>query len=158
LLLGTDGGLFESIDDGKNWKRSDDELGNYRIYSMFKGESGSIYASTDHGFYELKPEITSVEEISLPSGYKLEQNYPNPFNPSTNITYTLPARASVTIKVYDMTGKEVAVLVNGSGEPGTHTVTWKGVDNTGNPVSSGIYLYRISADNFHSAKKMMLIK
>jgi hypothetical protein len=94
---------------------------------------------------------TTVE--LTPSTFALCQNYPNPFNPSTAIRFELPVRSFVTLKVYDMVGREVAALVNGFTEAGTHEVKF---DASGYP--SGIYFYRIATDNYVETKKLVLIK
>ena len=94
---------------------------------------------------------TTVE--LTPSAFALEQNYPNPFNPSTAIRFELPERSFVTLKVYDMVGREVATLVNGIRDAGSHEVTF---DASGCP--SGIYFYRIATDKFVETKKLAVIK
>ena len=101
--------------------------------------------------------VQQVVELT-PASYKLEQNYPNPFNPETAISYQLSAVSKVQIKVYDILGKEIATLVNGEKPVGKYQITWKGIDNYGNKVSSGVYFYRIITDNFVQTKKMVLMK
>lgn len=91
----------------------------------------------------------------LPTEFKLSQNYPNPFNPSTTIEYSVPVNSYVTLKVYDISGKEVAVLVNDTKSPGFYSVKLNSV-NYG--LSSGIYFYKLIAGNFISIKKLVLIK
>jgi hypothetical protein len=106
------------------------------------------------------PGITGVQQVVelTPSSYKLEQNYPNPFNPETAISYQLSTVSKVQIKVYDILGKEIATLVNGEKPAGKYQITWKGTDNYGNKVSSGVYFYRIITNNFVQTKKMILLK
>lgn len=94
----------------------------------------------------------TVQELS----YSLSQNYPNPFNPSTIINYTIARDGVVKIKVYDMIGKEVAVLVNGFKIKGNYAVEFDTKDF--NNVSSGIYYYKIEADGFSDVRKMILLK
>ncbi len=95
--------------------------------------------------------------IGIPTKYDLSQNYPNPFNPSTKINYDLPSDGLVSIKLFDMAGKEVAVLVNEVRTAGYHTV-----DFNASNLSSGVYIYRITVDSdgnkFSAVKKMMLVK
>lgn len=95
---------------------------------------------------------------ALPQHFSLLQNNPNPFNPSTSITILLPHSASATLKVYNLTGQEVATLFDGQMSAGVHTVKWNGRDNSGREVSTGVYLYRLQADDFVAVKKMMLLK
>jgi len=106
------------------------------------------------------PPIVSVEnEVALvPDEYNLFQNYPNPFNPSTTIRYSILIPSDVTIKIYDVLGREVNTLVNEFKENGTFQVTWNSDDNFRNKVSSGIYFYRIKAGTFVKTKKMILLK
>ncbi len=89
----------------------------------------------------------------IPDGYELNQNYPNPFNPVTNIKFGIPKSGLVKLIVFDITGREIIVLVNESLNAGTYNVDF---DASG--LSSGIYFYRISTENFSSVKKMILIK
>ncbi len=96
---------------------------------------------------------TSVEVNAVPVEFALNQNYPNPFNPSTSISFSIPNASSVKLTIYNAIGKEVATLVNGTMESGNHKVVW----NASN-MPSGMYFYKLQADNFTSTKKMMLIK
>ncbi|HSL87872.1 MAG TPA: T9SS type A sorting domain-containing protein [Ignavibacteriaceae bacterium] len=95
---------------------------------------------------------TSVENPGVVSSFNLEQNYPNPFNPSTTIKYSVAERSNVAIKVYDMLGKEVASLVNTVKDAGSYEV-----DFSAQNLASGMYVYSITAGNFTSSKKMMLL-
>lgn len=85
--------------------------------------------------------------------YKLYQNYPNPFNLSTSISYNLPQRSYIKLKVYDLLGKEIAILINEEKESGNHTERFNV-----KYLSSGIYIYELIAENFRESKKMILIK
>jgi len=93
------------------------------------------------------------EDNSLPIVYSLSQNYPNPFNPSTKIEFALPKSGVISLTVYDILGRKVAELVNGSLTAGYHTVNF----NASN-LSSGVYFYRLEAGDFVSVKKLMLLK
>jgi len=99
--------------------------------------------------------VTNVEKISteMPTKYSLSQNYPNPFNPSTTIRYQIPKQGIVTLKIYDITGKEIETLVNELQSPGTYEVNW----NAGK-YSSGVYFYKIESENFTDTKRMLLVK
>jgi hypothetical protein len=100
---------------------------------------------------------TSIEEIeineSIPSDFVLEQNYPNPFNPVTTIEFKIPEQTQVNLKIYDITGSEVAELVNEVKNAGNYRVTF-----TADNLASGIYIYRIQTNTFSAAKKLMLMK
>jgi len=83
----------------------------------------------------------------------LSQNYPNPFNPTTTIRFSLPKREHVTLKVFDVLGREVATLVDGVKDAGEHSVVWNDAY-----VSSGVYFYRLTTPQFSQTKTMVLIK
>ncbi|NIR47041.1 T9SS type A sorting domain-containing protein [candidate division KSB1 bacterium] len=97
-------------------------------------------------------------ESTIPVDYGLEQNYPNPFNPETEIRFRLPEASQVVLKVYNILGEEIRTLSNSPYTAGTHKVRWDGKDNSGNSVSSGVYLYRITAGDFMQTKKMSLVR
>jgi hypothetical protein len=98
--------------------------------------------------------ITSAGNNNLVvRSFNLEQNYPNPFNPSTTITYSLANEEHVSLKVYDIMGREVAELMNEDQAAGTHSL-----DFDASSLASGMYFYKISAGNFVSTKKMILLK
>ena len=106
----------------------------------------------------------AASKITNPSNFELTQNYPNPFNPSTIIAYNLPNSAYVSIRVYDLLGRELAVLANSSQASGKYLVSWDGKSAQGATVASGMYLYRMEATPlngsapFVSTKKMMFAK
>lgn len=101
--------------------------------------------------------IISTVKI-VPSEFSLSQNYPNPFNPSTEIRYDLPVTTNVSLVIFDLIGREVRTLLNGSIEAGSYRVTWDGKDNFGKNISSGVYFYRITTEKFNQTKKMFLLK
>ncbi len=98
-------------------------------------------------------EIDRSESSNTPSGFKLEQNYPNPFNPTTTIGFALPTQSDVNISVYNVVGEKVAQLANSNMVYGNHIVIFDGSD-----LVSGMYVYKITAGNYVSIKKMMLLK
>jgi hypothetical protein len=90
----------------------------------------------------------------IPAGYRLMQNYPNPFNPTTQIAFTLPRSSEVTLEVFDMLGRRVAVLEEQEiYVAGSHQVTFNA-----NRLASGVFIYRLKTDNITMSKKMILIK
>jgi len=97
-------------------------------------------------------------ENLIPAGYLLGQNYPNPFNPMTIIDFALPNPAWVKLTVYNVLGQQVRLLADGEFPAGAHEVTWNGSDDSGQPVSSGVYLYRLSAGGKALTRKMVLMK
>ncbi|MBK6877211.1 MAG: T9SS type A sorting domain-containing protein [Ignavibacteria bacterium] len=97
--------------------------------------------------------LSSEVNVGVPSEFALSQNYPNPFNPSTKIDYDIATDGNVSVVLFDMSGREVAKLVNDFKPAGYYTVSF----NASN-LSSGMYFYRISANNFSQTKKMVLVK
>jgi len=91
--------------------------------------------------------------VSMPSLFSLEQNYPNPFNPETIISYTIPSTSRVRLKVHDILGQEVAVLVDEVKQPGVHQAIFNGVN-----CPSGLYFYTLEAGGNIIMRKMMLLK
>lgn len=98
--------------------------------------------------------MNGFAEIGLPKAFSLNQNYPNPFNPITKIEFQIPYDSKVTLKVYDISGREIATLINGE----FRTADFYSVKFDGSALASGVYLYRISTDKFTAVKKMVLIK
>lgn len=111
--------------------------------------------------FEFAKSVLGVHDwtIITPENYELRQNYPNPFNPTTNISFVLPLDKEVTLKVYDMLGKEVTTLVNNEDlRKGTHTVSWNGRNSNGRSVASGTYIARLTTGSATKEIKMMLLK
>jgi len=103
--------------------------------------------------------LASNDEINqLPHAFNLYNNYPNPFNPVTTLRYDLPEDALVNITIYDMMGRVVSNLVSSQQRAGYKSVQWSATNNTGQPVSAGLYLYTIEAGEFRQTKKMVLLK
>jgi squalene-hopene/tetraprenyl-beta-curcumene cyclase len=95
---------------------------------------------------------------ALPVGFVLDQNYPNPFNAQTVITFTLDENGPVRLEIYDVLGRTVRRLVDDVQGTGRHQVVWNGLDHTGRPVASGLYLYRLTVGNAAATKKLLLVK
>ncbi|HLP16151.1 MAG TPA: choice-of-anchor V domain-containing protein [Bacteroidota bacterium] len=97
---------------------------------------------------------TAVSPVgSLPTSYALEQNFPNPFNPSTQIRFSVPEEQQVRLAVYDIQGRQVALLVNSRLQPGTYAAEWNAQH-----ASTGVYFYRLTAGTFTETKKLLLNK
>jgi hypothetical protein len=103
---------------------------------------------------------TGIEESNnnLPTEFKLCQNYPNPFNPSTVISYKLPVDSNVKLKIYDTLGREVKSLVDSYQGSGNYSLIWDATDDNNNPVSSGVYFYKLEAGEACIQKKMVLVR
>jgi len=156
-----------SIDGGNNWsfvgKNIASKYGSYRwhvpdsqsencIIMIIDSKASSINDVTDSVF--TIDYVNSVgPENGVPSGYFLTQNYPNPFNPETIIGFGIPKRSNVNIKLYDQLGREIKVLVDEVISAGNFQYKLNGTD-----LSSGVYYYRIQADDYTDAKKLLLIK
>ena len=100
----------------------------------------------------------------IPERYVLHQNYPNPFNPTTTIVYELPELSAVRLTIFDLLGREVAVLVNKAQPEGIHQIRWDGKNGHGNPLPSGMYICRLSVQanagnqTYTQARKLVLLK
>ncbi len=137
----------------------DTGMTNYNIhYTQLLVWVNRLYALTESGiWYRPLSEFgtTGVNDAgnSLPTRFSLSQNYPNPFNPTTVISYSLPATERVSLKVYDLLGREVANLVDGLAQAGAHQVSFDA-----SRLSSGIYFYTLHAGPFVASKKLILLK
>jgi hypothetical protein len=120
--------------------------------------NGSLWICGNHNTILKNDILVSIdEERNTPTDFMLYQNYPNPFNPSTVISYQLPVGSNVTLKVYDILGNEVAVLVDEYKPAGRYEVEF-GVSSGINEMVSGIYFYQLRAGSFVQTKKMIYLK
>ncbi len=157
IFAGTsNSGVYLSTDNGNNWADINEGLFNLGILSLAADDIYLYTGTTGTGVFRREIDnILSVQNISgkIPSGFSLEQNYPNPFNPSTVIGYQLPVNGNVTLKVYDILGNEVAVLVDEELPAGSYEVEFAARE-----LSSGMYFYKLQAGNFVETKKMILMR
>ena len=125
------------------------------INGIFISDSDYLFVHSVRGIYRSVIPLTIINENneSPVTQVYLSQNYPNPFNPVTLINYQIPERGLVTIKVFDLLGNEVKTLVNEFKEMGSYNINFKAED-----LSSGIYIYKISVNNYIASKKMILVK
>ncbi len=168
MTIADNGGVATRVElqDGRNdynndWNASLDDS-PFRIFTWNTFSSLSGILSYSFGNYKLIPRtnddfvgwVTDVKTNEItPENFTLKQNYPNPFNPSTTIEFTLPQSNFVSLKIYTILGEEVAQLINSEIGAGTHQVQFDASN-----LTSGIYFYRISAGQFVSVKKMILLK
>jgi hypothetical protein len=103
----------------------------------------------------LSPEVLV---LSANPALMLNQNYPNPFNPATTIKYYVPEHCHVLLEIFNVSGKRVAILIDESQEKGQYSIDWNGQDQSGYPVSSGTYFYRLRAGKETIARKMVLLR
>ena len=155
-LYGDPGGL------GLHGPEYADSIGFYLLssYAAPHSNSSSTYLTgcvlngTTYGTIPNWEKITGVKkETAIPISYLLNQNYPNPFNPTTTISYSIPKLSHVSIAVCDILGREIVTLVNEEKTPGNYKVNFNGSN-----LASGIYFYRITAGDFVSTKKFVLLK
>lgn len=163
MYVANDFGVFYTTNSGTSWSR----LGNGMPYvpvldfSYFNNGTKRLLRAATHGRsafeINLNDILTSidVEENSpiTPTQFSLEQNYPNPFNPATIIKFSLPQKSFVSLKIFDVLGKEVQILVEEEKSEGTYEVTFDAAN-----LPSGVYFYTMQTDNFLSTKKLIVLK
>lgn len=122
------------------------------VYNMNAGDTGVV---NKWCLKVTTEQVVGIQAVNneIPAGYNLSQNYPNPFNPVTNIKFSLPKSGNVSLKVYDITGKQVTELVNGFKSAGSYIV-----DFNASHLASGVYFYRLEASEFSEVKRMVLVK
>ena len=133
------------------------------LHLVVKGEAFNLKESSsiDVPTTSLDDMVVVVGDISsfmAPEEFALSAAYPNPFNPITTLRYDLPEEAFVSITIYDMLGNVVNNLVNANQLSGYKSIQWNATNNQGEPVSAGVYLYKIQAGDFVDTKKMILLK
>jgi hypothetical protein len=160
------GGVLRSTDNGITWESVGSGLTINNVQSLaIHQANGRIFAGTDgRGVFRSEPTTTAVDETiaELPSSFKLAQNYPNPFNPETTIEYVIPVNTSnqehVRLHIYNIQGQLVRTLVDEQKSPGLHRTIWDGRNKQGVKISSGVYLYTITAGSFKATKRMTLLQ
>jgi len=156
IIAGTDdNGAYLSDDKGVTWNSfSSGMLADSRIWSLALSNDG-IFAGTSSGIYFISsPNEVDVErEIAVPLTFTLKQNYPNPFNASTNISFSIPSKSFVSLKIYDLQGREVATIFSEEISAGYYTRKWNAAN-----TSSGIYFYRLQAGSYSETKKLILLR
>ncbi|MDP2035742.1 MAG: T9SS type A sorting domain-containing protein [Ignavibacteria bacterium] len=131
-----------SFDEGQNyyWRVQSKNIAGYGPWS----ETSSI--------------LVDVKKDELPTEYSLSQNYPNPFNPATTINFSIADKSHVQLSVFNLLGEVVKTLVDQNEETGVHSMTWNGLNESGIPVNSGVYLLRLEAGSQIQMRKMILLK
>lgn len=132
-----------------------DVIGSHDVYLKFKGTGSDNLFNIQTITYKATKRATAVSDNNygvIFNDYKLEQNFPNPFNPETRIEYFIPRESNVSIKVHDILGKEVAILLEGHHKAGDYSVYFNG-----SGLSSGVYFYQMKSDDFVSTKKFVLL-
>jgi len=136
-------------------------LGTFKVLLTSAGRNGgtsSFLSKASAAAEESESLMQGEAQASIPAGFALSPNYPNPFNPTTRIAYSIPTAQFVSLKVYDLLGRHIRVLISGDVRAGSHTVSWNGTDDGGRAVPSGVYIYRLTTQNFVSTKKMIVVR
>ena len=159
-FVGTSTGLWSTTnlqETSTTWAREGSQtIGNVVVDMIDVRTVDSKVVIGTHGKGVFTSNISTgvdTEDLSIPDQFVLQQNYPNPFNPATTISYSLASQEHVTIKVYDMRGREVVTLVDEQKDSGFHKVVFDGSD-----LSSGVYLYKLRAGNFEQTRKLTLAR
>ncbi|MFZ5433711.1 MAG: YCF48-related protein [Calditrichota bacterium] len=158
--VGDRGTIIKSTDEGISWVVQESGTINNLNSAFFYlddsngwvvGDSGTILRTRDGGW--TPPQGTAISPSAVPQSVTLHQNYPNPFNASTTIRFDLTEPTVVTVKVYDMLGREIAVLLSADLPSGSHVVNFNAKD-----LASGIYFYTLQTATYTSRKKMLFLK
>jgi photosystem II stability/assembly factor-like uncharacterized protein len=166
-------GVYKSVDHGTSWNAEHAQSEPYQAIDMkvvaVGGNNWLVgYAVGDTGAITKYLEILVETDVApgireVPSAFALDQNFPNPFNPSTRISYTIPERSVVTLRIFDILGQEIRSLVNEVKGAGTFDAQWDGKSSSGLQAASGVYFYRLDATSVSGAvqsdlKRMILLK
>lgn len=150
---GWTGPTYQTTNGGANWQLA----GWGTNMNRFRFLSDTLAYAVGDRVYKYSRGLVGIQIVSseIPDAFNLYQNYPNPFNPSTVIRYSIAENSFVTLKIYDVLGNEIAVLVNEKQNPGSYTYQFSTVNYQ---LSSGIYFYELSAGNFKDTKRMIMLK
>jgi hypothetical protein len=160
LYAGTWGtGVFVSTNNGINWASRSFGLDSLALYdlSLAVADSNVFVGTSGRGVWRRSlMDILSVDQTvnpALPTAFSLEQNYPNPFNPTTSIKFQVQSSTLVTLKVFDLLGRQAATLVNEQKSAGKYLVQWNAKN-----FASGVYFYRLTAGSFSATRKLVLLR
>jgi hypothetical protein len=159
VLAGTDlspSWIYASFDNGNSFSSYSEGLFERASVEAFTVNDTFMFAGTDYNgvWRRLRPDVLNVQtQQEVPLEYSLSQNYPNPFNPKTKIRFDLHKSSQAKLIVYSILGREIKTLVNEKLNAGSYEVSWDGSD-----YSSGIYFYKLVADEYVNVKKMVLLK
>ena len=152
---GFNGALYQTNDGGNSWLKNEVLIQDNILSVYFVNEANGWAVGGNGIILHYRETITNNDDKNAlaPNNFELSQNYPNPFNPSTTIQYSIPENGNVSLKIFNVLGEEIANLVNEFQTPGIYKINF-----IGEKLSSGIYLYRLSVNNYSSVKKMILLK
>ena len=125
--------------------------------------AGDVILNTNIGSLPIHIQMVILEALGIDDGtvpmkFAVSANYPNPFNPSTRFTISIPEHSNVSVSVFDLIGRQVALLLNSKLDIGVYNLIWQGKNDTGSPVSAGVYILRVDAGKYHHNQKMIYIK
>ncbi len=150
-------GVYLSTNFGNTWQNISSGLGTIQSIRTLLIANNYLFAGTPGNAVWRRPlsEVIGIQNISseIPLEYSLSQNYPNPFNPITNIKYKISKSSNVRITVFDVSGKEVEILVNEKHSPGEYLVSFDG-----SGLNSGVYFYKLVTEGFSETKRMVFLK
>lgn len=157
IFAAANGGVYFSSNNGVNWTAVNQGLSGAVGFNRLYLTSNYLFGSSSGGVWRrtLSDLISVISNTSnnIPVEYSLSQNYPNPFNPVTRINFNLQKNGFVSLKVFDIVGREMQTLVNENKPAGSYSI-----DFNGSEFSSGVYFYRIEANGFSDVKRMILVK
>jgi len=162
IIENQSGRIFASIygagifyKEGDSWTNINHNLGDVNVNALCFNSAGQLLAGTTTGVYRTNASVIGISNFNQINPFQINlcQNYPNPFNPVTYLEFGISNMQFVSLKVYDVLGNEVVVLVNEKKEPGNYKVEFDG-----SSLASGIYYYKITSGSFTETKKMMLLK
>ena len=153
-------GVYLTTDNGISWSEVNDGFGSSKYFSAFGVLAQDVFVAHQNGGAYRRPVsqlITSIEPNPgvKPALYELSQNYPNPFNPTTKIRFSIPNAQFIILKVYDAFGQEAAILISEELQAGLYV---KELDAGNLGLASGVYYYRMQADDFNQTKKLILMR
>ena len=146
--------MVEKIQEGQN------VTGNVVVNYVVSRKSDGVVVAGTHGRGAFQGRAGAVgvnDKTYEAAGYRLEQNYPNPFNPSTIIRWSIKEPGNVKLKIYDITGREVATLIDGFRSAGSYETQFNS-NSINTSLASGVYIYRLEANNYSGSKKFILLK
>jgi len=161
--IGVRGILYRTTNGGDNWAYQVPDtsfhIGQYLFCDFVNSKKGWAYRNSPTGIHTTTGGDTSFltnifsENTTIPKQFYLYQNYPNPFNPTTFISYELKTSSFITLRVFDLNGKEVTTLINKKQSAGSYTIEFNA-----SSLSSGIYFYSLQTESYTETKKMILVK
>lgn len=148
-------GLDSDSDGVTNGAELQDAQG---FWTIGQSQPGDVNLVSNPGDAGSTTDVVALEYSTLPDEFNLAQNYPNPFNPDTEIRFFLSKSSFVNLEIFNMRGQKIKTLISKSFSAGAFSANWDGTDDFGESVRSGVYMYRIQAEQFKDSKRMILMK